>query len=49
MLEQRCNHSKQCRKNVASLCWAKNRRCESYRVTSPLAVARSYGRPGFRI
>ena len=35
MLEQCCNSSKQCGKNVASLCWAKNRRCESFRVTSP--------------
>ena len=29
MLEQCCNHSKQCRNNVATLCCAKNRRCES--------------------
>ena len=36
MLEQCCNHSKQCRNNVATLCCAKNRRCESSRVTSPL-------------
>ena len=35
MLEQWCNHSKQCRNNVATLCCAKNRRCESSRVTSP--------------
>ena len=35
MLKQCCNHSKQCRNNVATLCWAKNRRCESSRVTSP--------------
>ena len=35
MLEQCCNHSKQCRNNVARLCCAKNRRCESSRVTSP--------------
>ena len=34
-LEQCCNHSKQCRNNVATLCCAKNRRCESSRVTSP--------------
>ena len=34
MLEQYCNHSKQCRNNVATLCCAKNRRCESSRVTS---------------
>ena len=35
MLEQRSNCSKQCRNNVATLCRAKNRRCESSRVTSP--------------
>ena len=35
MLEQSCNHSKQYRNNVATLCCAKNRRCESFRVTSP--------------
>ena len=35
MLEQCCNHSKQCRNNVATLCCAKNRPCESSRVTSP--------------
>ena len=35
MLEQCSNHSKQCRNNVATLCCAKNRRCESSRVTSP--------------
>ena len=38
MLEQRCNHSKQCRNNVATLCCAKNRRCESSPVTSPLRI-----------
>ena len=36
MLEQCCNYSKQYRNNVATLCFAKNRRCESSRVTSPL-------------
>ena len=36
MLQQCCNHSKQCRDNVATLCCAKNRRCELSRVTSPL-------------
>ena len=36
MLEQCCNPSKHCRKNVATLCCAKNRRCESSRVTIPL-------------
>ena len=35
MLEQCCNHSKQCRNNVETLCCAKNRRCESSRATSP--------------
>ena len=40
MLEQCCNHSKQCRNNVATLCCAKNRRCESSRVTSPLNLLR---------
>ena len=29
MLEQCCNHSKQCRNNVVTLCCAKHRRCES--------------------
>ena len=28
MLEQCCKHSKQCHNSVATLCWAKNRRCE---------------------
>ena len=38
MLEQCCNHSKQCRNNVATLpSCAKNRRCELSRVTSPLS------------
>ena len=36
MLEQYCRHSNQCRSNVAKLCCAKTRRCESSRVTSPL-------------
>ena len=35
MLEQCSNCSKQCSTNVATLCRAKNRRCESSRVTSP--------------
>ena len=35
MLEKCCNYSKQCRNNVATLCCAKNRRCESSGVTSP--------------
>ena len=29
-----CSNSKQCRNNVATLCWSENRRCESSRVTS---------------
>ena len=36
MLEQCCNNSKQYRYNVATLRCAKNRRCESSRVTLPL-------------
>ena len=36
MLEQCCHHFKQCRSNVSTLHFAKNRRCESQRVTSPL-------------
>ena len=37
MLAQGCHYSKRCRNtyNVATLCYAKNRRCESFRVTSP--------------
>ena len=35
MLEQCCNHLKQCHNNVATLYCAKNRRCESSRVTPP--------------
>ena len=35
MLEQRCNHSRQYCHNVTTLFCAKNRRCESTRVTSP--------------
>ena len=38
MLKQCCNYSKQCRNNVATRCCAKNRRCQSSRVTSPLNV-----------
>ena len=34
MLERCCNHSKLCRNNVETLCCAKNRRCESSRITS---------------
>ena len=36
MLEQSCYYSKECCKNVATLWFAKNSRCESSRVTSPL-------------
>ena len=39
MLEQCCNHSKQCRNNVATLCCAINRRCESSRVNVTLKKA----------
>ena len=35
MLVQCFNNSKQHRNNVATLCCAKNRRCESSRLTSP--------------
>ena len=35
ILEQCCNHSKQCRNNDSTLCCAENRRCESSRVTLP--------------
>ena len=35
MLEQCGHYSKQCRNNIATLCCAKNRLCESSRVTSP--------------
>ena len=36
ILERCYNYSKQCCNNVTTLCCAKNRRCESSRVTSPL-------------
>ena len=36
MLEQCCNHSKQCPNNVATMCCSKNRRYGSSLVTSPL-------------
>ena len=39
MLEQCCNYFKQSRNNVAMLCCAKNRCCESSCVTSPLVTA----------
>ena len=39
MLEQSCTYFKQSRNNVATLCCAKNRCCESSRVTSPLVTA----------
>ena len=35
MLEQCWKHLKQCLNNVVTLCYAKNRRCESSRVASP--------------
>ena len=40
MLEQCWNHSKQCRNNAVTLCCAKNSRCESSCVTSPLISSR---------
>ena len=43
MLEQCCACSKQCRNNVATLCCAKNGRCESPRVTSPLVRVLTLG------
>ena len=36
ILEQCYNCSTQCRNNVATLCCANNRRCESSRLTSPI-------------
>ena len=36
MLDQRCNYSKKCRNNVATFWGAKNHRCESSRVTTPV-------------
>jgi len=36
LLEQCCNHSKQCRNNVEMTCCVKNHRCKLSRVTSPL-------------
>ena len=38
MLQQRCNHSKQCRNNVATLCCVKNRCWGSCPVTSPFII-----------
>lgn len=48
MLEQCCNHSKQCRNSVVMLCYTKNRRCESSSVTSPLWRTRVSFRVTFR-
>ena len=43
VFEQDCNHSKQCRNNVATRCYCgKNSRCESSRVTSPSVAGTSY-------
>ena len=36
MLVQYCDHAKQGRNHVATLCWAKNRRCQSSRITLSL-------------
>ena len=41
MLDQCCNYSKQCHNNVATLCCAKNRRCESYSCNITLKVSRN--------
>ena len=41
MLEQCCNHSKQCSNNGVVLCCAENRRCKSSRVTSPFKSLKS--------
>ena len=38
MLEQCCNHSKQCRNNIVLLCCAENRHREWSCVTSPLGL-----------
>ena len=40
MLEQCCDHSKQCRNNVEMMCCVKNRRCKSPCGTSPLSTER---------
>ena len=37
ILERCCNYSWQCRNNMGTLCYAKNRCCESSRGTSPLS------------
>ena len=39
MLEQCCNYSEQCRNNVATLCWAKNR-ARLYRLFDPIKDSR---------
>ena len=41
MLKQCCNNSKQRRNNVATLCCAKNRRCESYSCNITFKVSRN--------
>ena len=43
VLEQCCNYSKQCRNNIAMLCWANNRCGESSRVTIPLKLGKNSG------
>ena len=44
MLQQYCNHSRQCRNNVATLCCTKSRRCESSRVTEHHLYIQKQGR-----
>ena len=49
ILEQCCKHSKQCRDNIVTLWFAKNRRCKSSRVTlgsiSAVSRVRSWSSP----
>ena len=43
VFEQDCNHSKQCRNNVATRCYCgKNSHCEWSRVTLPSVAGTSY-------
>ena len=49
MLEQCCNHSKQCRNNAVMLCCANNRCCESSRATYLYALSKHNETPPFMI
>ena len=49
MLEQCCNHSKQCRNNAVVLFCAENRRCKSSLVTSRLKSLKSKKRSLLRL